>query len=93
MTEYYKLYGKIRKDNNNKVARDVREKKKTEKYSQTDKFDKNLFERGIDWFNCGFPLSDAPEDIRNNTSFISGFQKGERLSLIASLQKNDAKHR
>ena len=44
--------------------------------------DKTIFNAGMEWFNNGLSLDDANEDMRNNNSFIEGFEKGKRLDAI-----------
>lgn len=39
------------------------------------------FIRGIEWFNSGLSLEDAPEKLRNNNSFCKGYARGEFESI------------
>ena len=91
--DYFKLYGEIRRNSSNRIAKDIRDKEKRKNYVRPDKRDVDIFNKGIEWFNSGLPLEDAPENLRNNTNFINGFKKGERLVLIESLQNDSKKSR
>ena len=91
--DYYKLYGEIRRDSATRIACDIRDKEKRKNYVRLDKRDLDICNKGIEWFENGFKLEDAPEELRNNTNFIYGFKKGERLALIESLQNESKKSR
>ena len=43
------------------------------------RFDKNMMAEGLQYAKSGLSLEDAPEDKRNDYSFISGYEKGMRL--------------
>ena len=91
--DYDKMYKDIRRNSSNRIANDIYEKKKKENYVRPDKRDLDIFNKGLKWFNSGLSLEDAPEELRNNSNFINGFKKGERLVLIASLQDSSKKSR
>lgn len=59
-----------------------REKKKD---SIVYNFDKNNFNNGKFWFNEGFSLEEAPVDLKNNISFISGYNKAKRDRYVNNL--------
>ena len=59
------------------VANDIKEKNAL-RYRFSDKD----FDKGIEWFNSGLSLEDAPEDLRTSGSFIKGFQRGNTIKLI-----------
>ena len=44
--------------------------------------DQEIFKNGQEWFNCGLSLEDAPQSIRNNPSFIKGFERARRTQLV-----------
>lgn len=88
-TDFDKLYKQIRKDSSNRIFSDIWQKEKAKNYVRPDKRDLGIFEQGLEWFNSGLPLEDAPEELRKNTNFIDGFHRGERLQLIAELQEKD----
>ena len=46
----------------------------------------------MEWFKSGLPFDDAPEELRKNTNFINGFNKGNRLAMIAEEQEKDKSH-
>jgi len=73
-------YGKIEKKFN-----DERELKKID---ESRNFSKDLFDKGTIWFDGGLSLEEAPENFRNNRSFINGFNYGKRLSLVKELQES-----
>lgn len=78
-------YG-VRRINENlqaRIAEDIsREKKKA---SIVYNFDKDNFINGKLWFNEGFSLDEAPEKLKDNISFISGFKKAERVQYVNNL--------
>ncbi len=53
---------------------------KTNIYSRD--FDRETFQKGIDWFNSGFSMDEAPSDLANNIYFKNGFIHGKRMALI-----------
>ena len=79
----------IRQGRQSAIEKDVREKANADKMSKNDRYDPNIFEKGIIWFNEGMSLEDAPENLRNNSNFINGYKKGIRLAKIEELKKND----
>ena len=89
---YDRLFKDIRRDSAARITSDINQKEKMESYVRPDKRDNSIYLRGLDWYNSGLPLEDAPEEVRNNTNFINGFNKGKRLSYIASLQKKNSGH-
>lgn len=88
-----KLYRQIRRDSADRINFDIREKERKDAYKHVDKYDKDLLEKGIQWFNSGLSLDEAPMEIRNNSNFVRDFEKGKRLSIIAELQTSDSKKR
>ena len=88
-----KLYKQIRIDSSNKINAGIRENERKSAYKHVDKYNKDIFEKGIRWFKSGLSLEDAPLELRNNSNFIRGFEKGRRLSLITELQENNSKKR
>ena len=79
----------IRKKNQDKIAKDVYIKGKLEGFVRSDAYNANIFEQGANWFNEGMSLEDAPENIRNNTNFINGYNKASRLAFIEKLKNDD----
>lgn len=71
---------KIRKNIQDNLAKDIYNKNKMQNMVRTDKYDQKIFNQGIEWYNSGLEIKDAPEDIRNNTNFVRGFEKGKRLN-------------
>ena len=72
-------HAQIRNSVQKRLAEDLARKKKMESMVRNDKQDQNIFNKGMAWFDSGLDISDAPEDIRNNTNFIRGFEKGKRV--------------
>ena len=68
----------IQELNQSMVARDIKDNLDTIKNN----FEEDKFKMGIDWFDSGFTIEEAPIEIRDNASFISGFRRGERLKFI-----------
>lgn len=48
-------------------------------------FSKEIFDLGTEWSLAGNLLDDAREEMKKDKSFISGFERGERLKKIAKL--------
>lgn len=88
-TDFDKLYKQIRKDSSDRIFSDIWQQEKAKNYVRRDKYDKEIFDKGVEWFKSGLPFDDAPEELRKNTNFIDGFHRGERLQLIAELQEKD----
>lgn len=61
------------------VSQDVKIKKKASKHGYNSPIDK---EKGIKWFNDGYAFEDAPEDMKNNVSFVNGYNYAYRIKLI-----------
>lgn len=72
----------IRKSIQNDIANEIYKKKKMQDMVRIDKYDQGIFNQGIEWYNSGLEIEDAPEKIRNNTNFIRGFEKGRRVAEV-----------
>lgn len=46
------------------------------------KTNKQIFEQGYNWFNDGFSLDDAREELRINPDFVKGYEKAIRVKGI-----------
>ena len=68
-------------------------KKKNLGATQTVPYDKNLYDKGMEWYNSGLTLEDASPEDRNNIHFVNGYERGKRLALIEEMQKNKAVRR
>ena len=79
MSDKYRLYGEIRRDSAERIARDIKNRQKRENYQPNDK---EKFIQGENWFNSGLPLEDASEELRNNINFVNGFNRAKRISDI-----------
>lgn len=44
--------------------------------------DKSIFDAGMEWFNKGYSLDDASDEMKENNTFVDGYKKGERLASI-----------
>ena len=85
----YKLYKQIRKDSSDRIFNDIWQKEKAKKQVRRDKYDPIIQKKGLDWFNSGLSFDDAPEELRKNTNFVNGFNKGKRLAMIEEMKKED----
>ena len=81
----------IRQGRQNAVEKDIREKANMEKMVKADRFDSKIFEQGANWFNEGMALEDAPDNVRNNSNFIRGYDRAKRIALIVEMQNNEDK--
>lgn len=50
-------------------------------------FDKDLFDKGNEYFNIGGSLENLTEELANNRSFISGYSHAKRLAFIEELEQ------
>ncbi len=48
----------------------------------TRKFDGNMFVKGEEWYNSGLSFDSADPELKNNLSFIKGYNKGVRMDMI-----------
>lgn len=84
---------KKRTDDNNrmrisygKIEKMAREEHELKKIYDTKNFSKSLFDNGVAWFESGLSLNEADENLRNDRSFVNGFNYGYRLSLVKELE-------
>ena len=49
------------------------------------RFNKETFDLGTEWSLAGKFLEEARPEMKNNTNFIRGYERGERLKKIAEL--------
>ena len=75
----------IQQFNQSLVSSDI---KRNNKDKSLCRFDKNLFDKGMEWFNNGLPLEDAADELKNNSCFKNGFVKAKRLELIRTTLYN-----
>lgn len=85
-------YGLLRETIYNLIDKDAH-KKKNPHTGATTAFDPEIFNKGIEWYQSGLPIEDAPEELKNNAHFVNGYEKGKRLAKIEELQNNDTKRR
>ena len=52
------------------------------------KFDRNIFNDGITWFNEGFLLEEADESMQKNATFVNGYNHAKRLKEINAELEN-----
>ena len=72
----------IRDNVQNYVARDSSNKIKAANSEVIDRYDKAIFSQGEAWFNSGLPLEDASPELRENSNFISGFNRAKRIKAV-----------
>ena len=70
-------YELLKKTISTEIAKDVDRKLKPKR--PVDDFNQVIFNQGMQWFNSGLPLEDAPAKLRSNTNFINGFNKAKRI--------------
>ena len=56
-------------------------------------YNQKIFDMGVEFYQSGNRLEDAPEELRNNSSFISGFTHAKRLAMIEEIEKKMGKKR
>ena len=69
----------IRNSIQKKLADDLYREKKMQNMVRNDKYDQKIFNQGSEWFISGLEIEDAPEEIRNNTNFVRGFERARRI--------------
>lgn len=74
-------YRQIRQDIHNRLAYQLYNEKKNA--NAGDKFNPQIMEEGNKWYDSGFNLEDAPESLKNNTNFVKGYEKAQRLQNVA----------
>lgn len=47
-------------------------------------YNKGIFDKGIQWYEEGMDLADAPSELRENTNFIRGYELAARQDKINS---------
>lgn len=65
--------------NSKLLARDTSRLKRLE---ENKPFEKDIFEKGSQFFYDGLSLEDAPLELRENVTFINGFKRAKRISEI-----------
>jgi len=61
---------------NSKVANDIKNNNSL-KY----RFD-DAYKKGIEWFQLGLSIDDAPEKLKKDGSFVKGFERGKTIKLV-----------
>ena len=84
-TKQYKILAKDISYSINE-GRDTFEKKLKDLASK-ERFSSDLYNKGEQWFNSGLTLDEAPDELKNNNSFLNGFMRGHRLAIIEKLNK------
>ena len=73
-------YRQIREDIQNRVAYELYKENKAA--NAGDRFNPQIMDEGKKWYDSGFNLEEAPENLRNNTNFIRGYEKSQRLQNV-----------
>lgn len=66
----------IKEINQTLVAKDLSRKEIKVRHSE------ELFHKGVKWFESGLSLADAPLEMGNHDSFISGYNHGQRVKFV-----------
>ena len=61
--------------------------------TKTVPFDKDVYNKGMAWYDSGLSLDEAPEEFKNNIHFVNGYERGKRLAKYQETQNNSDKHR
>ena len=73
----------IQISNQNNIADDITRVQK--KDSIVYNYNETIFERGKLWFNEGLSLDDAPDNLKTNVSFVTGYNKAKRDQYVNDL--------
>ena len=72
--------------NQTKISDDVKRVKQQNDIVHS--FNKIEFDNGMNWFNNGFSLDEAPVDMKNNASFVGGYVRAKRIKSANELSYN-----
>ena len=69
--------------------------KKLEKLSgkKTNKFNQDLYDKGIEYFNLGGNIEEVTDDLKNDFSFLEGYNYAKRLVYIKQMEEKHGKNR
>ena len=70
----------IRENIQGRVAYDIHLKEKRNNIK--DRFNPEILNAGKDWYESGFSLDEAPENLKINTNFVNGYERAKRLQDI-----------
>lgn len=80
-----KYYGYARQiANQSQIADELRQQKN----SIVNNYNKNDFDKGMNWFYEGISLDEAPEKLKDNVSFIAGYERSKRIRAANDLSYN-----
>ena len=74
-------YRHIRENIQNRIAYHLYRENKAS--NANDRFNPQIMEEGNKWYDAGFNLEEAPENLRNNTNFVKGYEKAQRVQNVA----------
>ena len=61
--------------------------------THTEPFDINIYNKGMDWYNSGLTLEEAPDNDKNNIHFVNGYERAKRLARFEEMKNSNDKHR
>ena len=69
----------------------IRDEKVLKNLHIQSKISTESYKKGEEWYNSGLSLDDAPDEFREDYSFVYGFEHGKRLALIQKIQNASSK--
>lgn len=73
---------KLRFNISESIMQELNTKEKMKNFTPRFSTEVEIFNKGEQWFNNGFNLEEAPDELKNNRVFINGFKRAERLVII-----------
>ena len=73
------------------VEKQISEDKYLKQLDRNRRFDKNIYDKGVEFFNLGGKLDEAIDKYRDNDSFISGYQHAKRLAYISQMDNKKSR--
>ena len=62
-----------------------------EKLAKTKDFNQKLFDKGVEYFNVGGSVENIPDELKNNRSFMTGYNHAARLAQIEKMDSHKSR--
>ena len=85
-------YGVLKQVIYGEIEHEFAKRKKAEA-AHNEPFDINIYNKGMEWYNSGLSLDEAPDNEKNNIHFVNGYERAERLARLEELRSSTDKHR
>ena len=61
--------------------------KNLKKLNDSKNYDKELYDKGMEYYNLGGILEEAKDELKNNRNFINGYNRAKRLAYIQEIEE------